>query len=203
MGNKIQIRFDPEDHRYWVDDIEYPSLSKICDQMGLNSGLRFVNPGVLKASRDLGSAVHEACQYWDEGNLDIFSMDPKVRSNVLAWQQFKDDFKVQEVIAIEERLASLQYRYACTLDRVVRIQDQMVLLDIKTSTSIPRVYGLKSAGYRVAWEEMTGMGIDREMIVKLQPEKSYPYRIKEYDDVEKQANMRGFIGMMDFHNWKR
>jgi predicted RecB family nuclease len=58
-----------------------------------------------------------------------------------------------ELIVTEYHLFSDNHEYAGTADLVVKINDKVWLLDIKTSNSLHTSYGLQLAAYAMAWNE--------------------------------------------------
>ena len=78
-------------------------------------------------------------------NLDVWRM-------ILRFADFWNTHK-PELIATEYHLFSDEHEYAGTADLVVRMFDQLWLLDLKTSNSLHTSYDLQLAAYATAWNE--------------------------------------------------
>jgi len=78
-------------------------------------------------------------------NLDVWKM-------ILRFADFWNTHK-PELIATEYHLFSDVHKYAGTADLVVRLFDNIWLLDLKTSNSLHTSYDLQLAAYATAWNE--------------------------------------------------
>jgi len=78
-------------------------------------------------------------------NLDVWKM-------ILRFADFWNTHK-PELIATEYHLFSDIHKYAGTADLVVRLFDNIWLLDLKTSNSLHTSYDLQLAAYATAWNE--------------------------------------------------
>ena len=78
-------------------------------------------------------------------NLDVWRM-------ILKFADFWNTHK-PELIATEYHLFSDEHKYAGTADLVVRLFDNIWLLDLKTSNSLHTSYDLQLAAYAQAWNE--------------------------------------------------
>ena len=78
-------------------------------------------------------------------NLDVWRM-------ILRFADFWNTHK-PELIATEYHLFSDEHKYAGTADLVVRMFDNIWLLDLKTSNSLHTSYDLQLAAYATAWNE--------------------------------------------------
>jgi len=78
-------------------------------------------------------------------NLDVWRM-------ILKFADFWNTHK-PELIATEYHLFSDEHKYAGTADLVVRMFDNIWLLDLKTSNSLHTSYNLQLATYAQAWNE--------------------------------------------------
>lgn len=78
-------------------------------------------------------------------NLDVWRM-------ILKFADFWNTHK-PELIATEYHLFSDEHRYAGTADLVVKLFDNIWLLDLKTSNSLHTSYDLQLAAYATAWNE--------------------------------------------------
>ena len=72
-----------------------------------------------------------------------------------------------ELVASEYHLFSDTHEYAGTTDIIVKLNNQVWLLDIKTSNSLHTSYDLQLAAYAVAWNETHNTLIERTGILWL------------------------------------
>lgn len=141
----MSLQFDPKTHTYtWAGQM-VPSVTQILRPL---SDYSSVPADVLAAAASRGTRVHEACEYIDEGGaLGACEADiaPYLRA-YLAWKQ-----EVQPVTLLsEQQVYHGLHRYAGTFDRLVAIDDDEWLLDIKTGDKVMGAVGPQTAAYEVA-----------------------------------------------------
>jgi len=155
------------DQRFYRRNGEYyPSVSSILNYFPKNKffhdWLKDVghNSDIIaqKAAAE-GTQVHNAIEAFLNGeevnwideygnakyNLDVWKM-------ILKFTDFWNTHK-PELVAAEYHLFSDKHKYAGTADLIVRLKDELWLLDNKTSNSIHISYGLQLASYAEAWNE--------------------------------------------------
>jgi hypothetical protein len=123
------LRFDTAAHRYYIGDVEVPSVTRILKL----SGTVDVGPWLTADARDRGTAFHLAAQYLDEGRLDRASVtDPIVAGRLRAYETFLVEQHV-EVIELEQQVGCPRFWYAGTFDRVLRLRrtGKRYLVDFK------------------------------------------------------------------------
>jgi hypothetical protein len=165
---------------YRRNDQYYPSVSSILNYFPKNqffhSWLKDVghNSDIIasKAAGE-GTQVHNAVEAFLNGEeikwLDAFgnamySLD--VWKMILKFADFWNKHK-PELVAAEYHLFSDQYKYAGTADIIVRLNDKLWLLDVKTSNSLHTSYDLQLAAYAKAWSETHNEPIEETGILWL------------------------------------
>ena len=173
------VRFEPEGHRYFLNDAELPSVTTVLRAVGL---LNFggASDSAMAMGRDRGDRVHLATELNDRGELDESSIDFEIAGYLAAWRRFVDEwnFKCHE---IEVLLHHPIYRYAGRADRFgsarlpgKRVSRDDIVLDIKTGT--PQ----RATGYQLAAYNACLVRAQRKRIgVYLLPDGSY--RAQPYD----------------------
>jgi len=158
--NVLDSRFYRRNGKY------YPSVTQVLNYFPKNqffhSWLKDVghNSDIIasKAAGE-GTQVHNAVEAFLNGeeitwideygsakyNLDVWRM-------ILRFADFWNTHK-PELIATEYHLFSDEHEFAGTADLVVRMFDQLWLLDLKTSNSLHTSYDLQLAAYATAWNE--------------------------------------------------
>lgn len=122
------------------DSAGRPHVTDVLQLAGLVDSTYFTD-----ASRELGTAVHVACHYLDEGDLDWDSVNPNVILRVRQYQKFLDEVK-PEILSIEEEVVNEAFHYCGRLDRRVRINGVEAIIDFK-GPSESAWNGVQLAGY--------------------------------------------------------
>ena len=78
----------------------------------------------------LGSEIHDICERVGKGEA-VERLHPDHQGFVDNYRRFISDFEV-EFLEVEATVWSDQHGYAGTLDSIARIDDEIVILDIKT-----------------------------------------------------------------------
>ena len=158
--NVLDSRFYNRDGKY------YPSVTSILNFFPKNqffhSWLKDVghNSDIIasKAAGE-GTQVHSAAERFingeeinwiDESGKAIYSLD--VWKMILRFAEFWNTVK-PELISAEYHLFSDEHEYAGTADLVCKINDELWLLDVKTSNSLHTSHNLQLAAYAKAWNE--------------------------------------------------
>lgn len=153
---------------------------------------------VLAFAAARGTAVHVACEYDDDGDLDESSLDPAVVPYLQAWRRFRADTGAT-VEGIEVSVESKRRQYVGTLDRLLWINGKFCLADIKTTASISPLVALQTAGYQIAWEEANpGDKIGIRCCVQLREDGTY--RVEWYKE---RTDKSVFLAAVTVAQWRR
>ena len=185
------LQFDEASHTYSLDGRKLPAVSEVIRP--ISPDFTAIPPTVLERKRELGVAVHYACELYDSNELGDF--DDEIRPYLDAWTDFLDQFNA-EVVASEQRLHHPSLMYAGTLDRVLRVDGQVWLVDIKTSATAYPSYGAQLAGYALMLES-AGTQVDRRATVHLQA--NGKYWMQEFRNPSDQA---AFMACLSIYRWK-
>ena len=135
---------------------------------------------IARKAADEGTQVHNAIEAFLEGK-EIKWMDDKGHAiyNLDVWRmilRFSDFWKTHnpELIASEIHLLSHEHKYAGTCDLVVKLNNKIWLLDIKTSNSLHTSYNLQLSAYTKAWNEKYDDKIEETGIIWLKSSKRGP-----------------------------
>lgn len=192
----INIEFDEQLHEYKIDGVKVPSVTQVLSDCNL---INFdnVKQEVLDYACMRGVAVHKATEYFDKDMLDMNSVDDEVMPYLEAWIKFKEHFKV-EMLEIEKVVGSKKYRYAGTFDRVAKINGSLCIVDIKTGGK-QDAHAIQTAGYTLAYYEMTGQKIKERMCVYLTNKGTY--KLGEHKDQRLEESL--FLSALGLYNYKR
>ena len=131
-----------------------------------------------------GTQVHEACEKLILGE-EVSWMDDygSAKYSQIVWEmilKFHDFWTTYkpELISAEEFVWSDKHKYAGTADIVCKMNNEIWLLDIKTSNSIHKSYDLQLASYAKALGESKGTEIQRTGIIWLKAHSRGPSKQK-------------------------
>jgi hypothetical protein len=127
MSAAAKLTMDPETHVYTLGDQVLPSVTEILRGSGVVNDRWWTDAG-----RWRGSAVHNACWYDDQNDLDESTLDPALRGYVDAYRKFRQEtgFVATD---IETPLYNDLLGYAGTPDRIGKIHDKKLCLpDLKS-----------------------------------------------------------------------
>lgn len=190
---KNKLTFNSEAHEYFLDGVRIPGVSEILTGAGLVD-LSQIRPDVLESARKFGKAVHTACELWDKNDLNIDILSAPLIPYLEAWKKFIADYDV--VLGVSEKIVySAKWRFAGTLDRLGFANNKLTLIDIKSGSTIQPATALQTAGYKIAYEEMTKLKIKQRWIVQLNED---GYKITE---CKEQSDESVFIGTMQVYQW--
>lgn len=120
-----------------------------------------------------GSVVHGLTESYDNGlEVSLMNEDGYIEYKMIEWAMFERyvDFRKRfplEIINTELSLVSKALGFAGTLDRLIKMNGKLVLLDIKTSGSIWPSYWLQLAAYKQLFQEQYPDPIDEVAILWL------------------------------------
>jgi hypothetical protein len=122
----------------------WPGVTSILNEL---SDFSMVPRDTLEYARQLGTAVHEACEYHDRGTLDEASVDPAVRPYLDGYLSFLEREK-PEIHLIESLVWHSGERYAGKLDRAMTLRKRRAILDVKTPKDVRKaLVGPQTAAY--------------------------------------------------------
>ena len=175
--NFSDMVFDEVAHAYFLDGKQLPSVTQL---LKLVVSFDNIPEDVLEHKRQIGVAVHKACELLDEDDLDEDSLSPSLIKYVDAYKLFKRQNKV-EILLNEQKMCHKTLGYAGTVDRVgiINNDSKRTIIDLKTSASLSDWVGLQLAGYSMALSSHTGEQYKR-CALQLRPDGTYRYR--EYID---------------------
>jgi hypothetical protein len=158
------------------------------------------------SASNIGNIVHSIAEKISKGQpIDESEVSEDTSPFVDAFKQFIADWQ-PEFIESEAFVASRKHGYAGTLDAIVKIDDVIYMLDIKTGKSIYAEVGLQLAAYaradfigRVggAEEPLPAIHPSRGLVLHLRPGKYALYPVQMGDEV-----FDAFLAALDVHNYE-
>jgi hypothetical protein len=193
------LTFDPIKHEYRDGTRVVPSVTQILAPL---SNFDFVDPGVLRAAQNFGSAVHLACELWDLGTLNRDALDPALEPYLQGWVTFCREHACDWTgtgAGIELRVHNQAMGYAGTLDRVGQVDSELAMVDIKSGSRLFPSTGPQTAAYAHAHMPAIARSIKR-YAVRLFPG---GYELKHYADPLDWPTFCSLLTLGDFCNRHR
>lgn len=177
LNNRIELL----DNRFYEFDGQlYPSVTTILDAYPKGPAFfEWLKIAGEKADeiRDQfgkrGSVVHNLSEQYDKELEVTLMFDGKPQYTSLEWAMFERyiDFTSRfkpEILGIELNYASPSLGFGGTLDRIIKLNGKLILIDIKTSNYLHNHFWLQMAAYVKLWEEKNpGQRIDEIAILWL------------------------------------
>lgn len=123
------LSLEPVEHVYRLGERVLPSVTEILAGSGIVDTQWFTEAGCWR-----GSAVHFACWYDDQNDLNESTLDPMLRGYVDAYRKFKAETGF-ECVAIEQSVYNDVLGYAGTPDRIGKMGAFLCLADLKSGAS--------------------------------------------------------------------
>ena len=152
----------------------------------------FLKEFFTKESAERGTAVHKACELMYQGTLDMATVDERIRARVGQFRSFLDTIKPDFLLS-EERLYSKAYRFAGTIDSLVRIDGKNAIVEIKTGR--PGLAAqLQTAAHKILVEEEMGIQVERRYTLELSGKGNFKLSLCAEDyDVQMFIHAVGFV----------
>lgn len=120
-----------------------------------------------------GSNVHRLTELYDNGEqVNLFDDEGKIQYQLSEWNMFERYVQYRKackphVLFNEITAVSPELRFGGTIDRVIKMKKETILVDLKTSNAIHPHYWLQLAAYKKLIETKMEMFIDGVAILWL------------------------------------
>ena len=200
-----RLVFHPDGHRYYLDGHRLPSNTEIIKAAGLIDD-RWFTP----ESRDRGTAVHQACHFLCENDLDWATVRPDYVPYVEACADF---LRTSGFISERNEFPTWSDAgYATTPDDMGQLNGFRSLINWKTG-SISKWVGLQLTGEKIAVNERIGEQIEPwtgglpylnghpyvEKIYALELRANGRWKLHPFNDADLSET---YLGMVRLHHWK-
>lgn len=187
-GKMNNVIFESTEHRYFSDNREYPSYSKIMKHFGMIPDYdRFGN----EASLNFGKAIHKLCELYDMNDLGDF--DPQLEPWLNGYMRFLEAYKPEWEL-IESPLVSKVWGFGGTPDRF-GLMKKASLVDFKSGTEDP-AHAIQTGAYEILVEENLKIKVKARYSLYLLPN---DFRLIPH---KKQSDKSIFIGLAQAYQWK-
>ena len=168
-----------------------PRVTEVLKGAGLIDTQWFTEEGAAR-----GTAVHTACQYLDEGDLDLTTLDPRIEGYVRAYDAWRRDSGV--IVGadwIECPQQDPRGLYRGTPDRILTTRPRK-LIDLKTG-SYQAWVALQLAAYVNMLPDPYSYS---RYALYLSPDGRYS--VKEFPKGEYSTDLSAFLSALNLYNWK-
>jgi len=194
-----RLTFDASRHEYrWLGRV-VPGVTSLLSSL---SNFDFLSPEDLEAAQDRGTYVHALTELNDIDDLDEeHESKGEHWPRLLAWRKFCEDHGANWE-GIEEIGYSERFGFAGTLDRRGRLErftgDAKWVIDVKSSASKSKVWGLQLAAYRqILIERDMTWPLARRGTVRLLADGTY-----RFDELMNPRDWDAFAALITLNNWK-
>ena len=176
------------DSRFYEDGKKtYPSVTYVLSYYpkGRNfedwlKKVGYASDFIAKKAADEGTLVHSLAENYLKGEkIELMDEDQNPKYDIKIWKMFLRfvnfwETSGAELMETEVFLYSDQLNIAGTCDLVCKINDEVCVIDIKTSNHLQITYELQSAIYARCFEECYDQKVDKVGILWLKsPKRSY------------------------------
>jgi hypothetical protein len=184
------VSFDPVKHEY--DGGRLPSVTQILDEVGLLRKDFYTIEG-----RERGRAVHLACQFYDEGDLDLESVDGEINGYLAAYIKWRKETGTKpDWIEIPIGGHHKNFAYAGTPDRIMTTRPRS-LVDLKTG-AFQEWHRIQTALYVNLLEDPWSYSR-----FGLYLKATGDYSIREFPKSEYAADLNVGLSALNIVTWKR
>ncbi len=140
-----------------------------------------------KITLDIGSTVHKMIESYLKEESFVMPDELPAESRQTAqicFQQFKEWYKGYNIEMSENSMISKTHGFGGTIDAMFRINNEMVLVDFKTSNDIYPSYWMQVAAYSSLAHE-NGYDVDKAAVLRLPKDGgNYEFIAKNIDELK-------------------
>lgn len=226
-----KVRFDSVHHKYYIDEIKFPSVTTILSlldksqplmQWATNIAIEYIKEHIdelqIKTSGQIFYAAKRQHRELKEHAADIGTRTHLLIERFLKEQPYEDlideetfkpfsafrnwlENRSFKLIDGERIVWNKKYRVAGTVDIVGNIDGKVCLLDLKTSKAIYPEMLLQISAYRKMYEEVTNTKIQKLSILRLD-KITGNFEWKEYTIKEYRKALKMFIYLTKYWHLK-
>lgn len=172
----MTIDFSEQEHRYWVDGNEVPSVTQVIRFLSIDQAVG-ADPAMRAAAAERGTRIHSACCDYDFDHM--CDVDGDITGWVEGYAKFLRDYQVDDWTAQEKIVAGdiAGLRMAGTIDRVGIVDGDLMVIDIKTGSKIHEApVSAQTVAYALMYEQMTGEKVVKTAVLHLNRKGGYTFK---------------------------
>lgn len=194
--------------RDWLSEYEPEVLGKMVGESVIEDAVR-THSKMRQDAADVGKKFHS----WVEshvGSLMGFEAESVEESQdiqhlVRAYKRWESEIGTSlEYVAAERRILSVKHGYAGTLDILAKIDNELWLLDVKTSKKLYPEFRMQTAAYAKAFEEETGVPIAKRAVILVPKHMKRPLVsfVPFEDDDATISDFDAFLSCLTLYHWR-
>jgi len=155
----MTLNFFKEKYGYEIDGVWFPRVTSI---IALGNGFSFLKQADpfgrrfgFQQAAVWGTMVHEAIEKILKGEEAQY--DKRIAPSIETFRQWRAQYPfeiVDPVLDIERRVVDVEQGYAGTVDVIAEVEGVVSIIDLKTSTTLTKDFGLQTAAYMNAYNTM-------------------------------------------------
>lgn len=150
------FQFVESTHEYLLNGRSVPSVTQILERAGLIC-YDGIPDSVLEHKAEVGTAAHAAAHYFDEGDLEISSVDDEAMPYLDGWIKFRKETGFVPTGMEQRGIATVDgMEYGYTFDREGILSGYPTLLEIKCTAGVEISWGPQTAAYEMALRAQDG-----------------------------------------------
>lgn len=157
---------------YEIEGVWFPRVTSICALAGSSAFLKKSDPfgyrfGFQQAAQ-WGTMIHEAVEKILKGEETQF--DSRIVPSLDTFREWREQYPFSIAdpgVDIERRVVDFAQGYAGTVDIIAEIDGVLSIIDLKTSISLAKGYGLQTAAYMNAYNAMGERICEKRWILRL------------------------------------
>jgi len=152
-----------EKYGHEIDGVWFPRVTSI---IALERRLSFLKQGDpfgrrfgFQQAAVWGTMIHEAIEKILKGEEAQY--DKRMAPSIETFKQWRAQYPlevVDPVLDIERRVVDVEQGYAGTVDVIAEVEGVVSIIDLKTSTTLTKEFGLQTAAYMHAYNTMEFSG---------------------------------------------
>lgn len=150
---------------------------------------------ILNKAGDIGSALHSLLERIGKGEeLDLNNLDDLQKQWIEQFLKWKEENKVKFLLT-EQPVYNKEHLYCGTLDALVEINGEAVILDYKTAKYFYDSYSLQVAAYAYCFPQPP-----KKAIILRFDKETGKMNIKTYDTLDYEFSI--FLSLLKVWNWR-
>jgi len=199
----MSLAFDEPSHTYRWNGQVVPGITSLLASL---QSFASVPPDVLEAAQERGTDTHNACQFYDEDDIDevdLLASQPDTWARLQGWKRFLLDCQPNWSL-IEEPVYHGALRYAGRPDRIGELTLAGIVVpnsvvEIKTSATKHPVWGVQTmAQAKAAGLPDTARRFTVQLLVGA--DGLGTYKLEEWKDP---TDWPVFVSLVTLNQWKR
>lgn len=200
-GTLDLFRYNDLDHSYWFGDRRITGITQALGLSGLRPRTEFTSrrhsANFARAGRR-GTAVHQACEIYDAGEISLYDVPPELRGYVDAYAGFSRQHGFEPTV-IEKPMGHPIFQFGGTPDRAgwCELLQAHVVLELK-QCELGDWIAFQLAGQKLLLQyHFPETRWERELAVRLFPDGTW--KVREYREPRARGLFLAAVAIANYH----